>query len=144
MSYFNKRLGQLLAVDKIRLCKIGEIVQYTLVFLILVLIAAHIINTYIFSKFPDTNKEDKEKENKNKFMKLLEQLLRLFLKVIIVVITFFYIKKVGLIVPSIPAMLYPRFRPYTTLEYTIHIALVVLFIELLPSFKEEIELWHGH
>ena len=144
MSYFNKRLGQLLAVDKIRLCKFGEMIQYTLVFLILVLIAAHIINTYIFSKFPDTNKEDKEKENKNKFMKLLEQLLRLFLKVIIVVITFFYIKKVGLIVPSIPAMLYPRFRPYTTLEYTIHIALVVLFIELLPSFKEEIELWHGH
>ena len=144
MSYFNKRLGQLLAVDKIRLCKIGEIVQYTLVFLILVLIAAHIINTYIFSKFPDTHKEDKEKENKNKFMKLLERLFWLFLKVIIVVITFFYIKKVGLIVPSIPAMLYPRFRPYTTLEYTIHIALVVLFIELLPSFKEEIELWHGH
>ena len=143
MSYFNKRLGQLLAVDKIRLCKFGEMIQYTLVFLILVLIAAHIINTYIFSKFPDTQKEDKVKENKKQFMKLLERLFWLFLKVLVVVIAFFYIKKVGLMVPSIPAMLYPRFRPYTTLEYTIHIALVVIFYQLLPSFKKELELWHG-
>lgn len=51
---------------------------------------------------------------------------------------FYYVRKIALLFPSIPNLIYPKFNPLTTLDYSIHNALVVVFIELLPSYKERI------
>ena len=83
-----------------------------------------------------------EKKKKLTNLTLLKNFMLLFVDVIIILLSFFYIKKVGLLVPSIPSLLYKPFTPYTTLNYTVHIALVVFFIELLPRLKERIEIWN--
>ena len=38
-----------------------------------------------------------------------------------------------LVFPSFAGMLYPKFRPNTTNEYTLHVALIMVLIELQPE-----------
>ena len=44
-----------------------------------------------------------------------------------------------MLVPSIANLIYPKFKPYTTIEYTIHMTLVLLLVELHPEMKDRIE-----
>jgi hypothetical protein len=126
MYSFNNRLKQLLSMDNIRICKIVELIQYGIVFYILVLISSYVLNKYYY-------KEDEKSENTIKLM------FSILLDLLIIILLFFYIRKIALLVPSIPHLLYPKFEGYTTLDYSAHIALVVLFIELLPKFIKKIE-----
>ena len=57
----------------------------------------------------------------------------------IIVLLVFYVKHIVKLLPSLPSLLYPSFIPHRTIEYTIHIACVVFFIELLPEYKHRVE-----
>ena len=48
MTYIEKRVQQLFAVDSIRLGKFIEFIQFSLVFTILALISAYLINKHLF------------------------------------------------------------------------------------------------
>ena len=113
--------------------------QYTLIFFVLVIISAQFINRHYYGEMKEL---ESEKEEEVTFGSALIDFMYMFLDVMLVVIVFFYIRKIGLLFPSIPSLLYPKFKGYTTLEYTIHIAIVVLFVELLPNFKKRIEMWN--
>jgi len=135
MYNFYKRLQQIFTIDIIRLCKIAEMFQYSLIFLILIIIVFYLLNKFYYHK--SSEKKEEEKETKPKT--LMQHFASLFIDTFVIIIIFFYIRKIALIVPSIPSLLYPKFKGLTTLDYIIHIALVVVLIEFLPQYKEKIE-----
>jgi hypothetical protein len=61
------------------------------------------------------------------------------IEIFILILMFFYIRKLAMLVPSIANLIYPKFKPYTTIEYTIHMTLVLLLVELHPEMKDRIE-----
>lgn len=138
MYNFHQRLTQLFTLDKIRICKIVEIFQYTIIYSILVIIFSHLLNKYYFTSLKAENLDDSKIEEKL-YSKIIKSLLLIIFDLFIITLLFFYIRKIGLLVPSISGLFCSNFKLYTTFEYTIHIAIVVFFIELLPTFKIRIE-----
>ena len=139
MEYFNERLNKLFSLDVIRICKFAEMIQYSFIFLALVTFFTHLLNEYYYRYI---GKEKKMNKKNMDYFTLFKDFMLIFSDILIVLFSFFYIRKIGLLFPSIPSLLYPKFKPHTTLEYTIHIALVVFFIELLPKLKHRIEVWN--
>lgn len=129
MYSFTERLHQVFTLDMIRICKIGEFLQYSFIFLILLVCLFYILDNYYY-KFYD--------ENKNEERSLLSLFMDVFFDTFLIIICLFYLRKIAMLVPSIPNLLYPKFNELTTLDYSIHIALVVVFIELLPKYKNKI------
>ena len=140
MYNFKDRFLKLISLDLIRICKIFEIFQYSLIFLVLLVITMYLLNKYYYDN-------DYELKNKVDHKSLLKKKIHIFYIIFrdtfLIILALFYLKKIALLFPSIPSLLYPKFKEHTTLEYSIHIALVVVFIELLPKYKEKIaELRH--
>ena len=98
-------------------------------------IVSFLLNKYYYGKIYKINLEKKDIKSK------IKDFFLLFIDILIITISFFFIRKIGLLVPSIPGLLYSKFKPYTTLDYTVHIAIVVFFIEMLPNLKKRIEKW---
>lgn len=137
MYDFKKRFMQLITLDAIRLCKIAEIFQYSFIFLILLCIFMYLVNKFYFNK--NYNIKDKIDKADSKIKKKLKIFTIVFLETFVIIIAFFYIRKVALLFPSIPNLIYPKFNPLTTLDYSIHIALVVVFIEMVPKYIENVD-----
>ena len=137
MYNFKERFMQLITLDAIRLCKIAEIFQYSFIFLILLCIFMYLMNKFYFTT--DYNIESKMNETDSKIKKKLKIFTIVFLETFVIIIVFFYIRKIALLFPSIPNLIYPKFNPLTTLDYSIHIALVVVFIEMVPKYIENVD-----
>jgi hypothetical protein len=126
MTYFEKRLGQLLAFDIIRLGKIIEMMQFAFVFTILALLGASVMNRYVL--FSRT-------EEKETFMNLFWKVgLELGLSTIL----FFYLRKVALLWPSLAAMVLPNFAPYTTIDVGTWIVMAVVYLWGMPKMKSKV------
>jgi hypothetical protein len=100
-----------------------------------------VITMFFLNKYYYTDKYDKNNNINNndiKVIKIRKIFWIVFRDTFIIIILLFYLRKIALIFPSIPNLLYPKFIEHTTLEYSIHIALVVIFIELLPKYKNKI------
>jgi len=137
MYNFKERFMQLITLDSIRLCKIAEIFQYSFIFLILLCIFMYLVNKFYFTT--DYNIESKIDKVDSKIKKKLKIFTIVFLETFVIIIAFFYIRKIALLFPSIPNLIYPKFNPLTTLDYSIHIALVVVFIEMVPKYIENVD-----
>lgn len=136
MYSFKNRFKKLISLDMIRICKIFEIFQYSLIFLVLLVITMFLLNKFYYSdKYELHNKVD---HTDNKTKKIIKIFWIVFRDTFIIILLLFYIRKIALLFPSIPNLLYPKFIEHSTLEYSIHIALVVVFIELLPKYKNKI------
>jgi len=110
-----------------------EIVQYTTIFTIIVIFISKLLNTYVIVSYKDVDNDDDDD------ISIWLRIIHIIINLSIVTIVFFYIRKIGLLVPSIPSFFHSSFQTNTTLEYTEHIAIVVLFIEILPNLKKQIE-----
>ena len=137
MYDFKQRFMELITLDAIRLCKIAEIFQYSFIFLILLCIFIYLVHKFYFNENYDIENKIDKKDSKIK--KMLKIFTIVFLETFVIIIVFFYIRKIALLFPSIPNIIYPKFNPLTTLDYSIHIALVVIFIEMLPKYIENID-----
>jgi len=126
---FNDRLRHLTKFDKIRLGKILEIFQYSFITFIIVLIITRIFNKYIFTE----TQEDVENYSTSQLI------LWTFIELFIIIIMFFYIRKIVLLFPSIPALYISGFTEHTVMDYVIHIALVYVVMELIPTVRFKIE-----
>ncbi len=135
MYNFSNRLNKVFAFDNIRLFKIIEIVEYSFIFLLLIVILMLFLNKYYFKYF---NLKTEQDENDKKNVKIIKSFLNLFKDIVLIVIILFYLRKIALLFPSIPHLINPDFIPNTTLDYTIHIALVVVLMELLPGLQAKI------
>jgi hypothetical protein len=139
--YYSKRIQQVFNLDKIRILKLLELAQYTLIFTIITLFISYLLNKFYY-KNNNINHKNKYKykyKNKTNIITIIKLFFKLYLEVLIIVILFFYIRKIGLIIPSLSNYLYPRFKSHTTIDYSIHVAIIVIFIELLPNFKHNLE-----
>ena len=134
MYSFEKRLDRITTTDTIRVYKLVEIFQFSLIFFVLIVFTSYLLNKFYF----DT-KHHSNKDNKPTPWKVFKKFVKVYLEVFVVIVIFFYIRKIGLLFPSIPHLYNPKFREHTTLEYSVHIALIVVFIELIPKFKHNVE-----
>lgn len=130
---FNDRLNKLITFDNIRLLKLAEIFQYNLLYIFFVFIFAHFIDKYYFNKF-SLNEDYYLKREKSVF-NFLQILIIVIIETFFLTILLFYIRKIVLLFPSIGSIYNKQFQPHTTLEYTMHIALVYIFFELIPNFR---------
>ena len=139
-KYFSDRLGKLISMDEIRLLKFLEFFQYTIIYVLLSIIISSIIK-YILNYFID-DKNDKKDENdkkdkkeKNDINKFFKNIVLLILYSYIILLSVFYIRKIGLLFPSISNLINPKYRLHTTIETTFHISVFIIFIELLPRYR---------
>lgn len=128
---FNDRMTKLFAHDNIRLMKLLEMIQYTIIYFLLVTFVSYLLNKFYFSHLPSEEKE--EEKSIYHFIKLISVTI---LESISLVIILFYIRKIALIVPSIASSYNKQFIPHTTMEYIIHVSLVFVLLELVPRFEE--------
>ena len=134
---FQERLYKLTTFDIIRVCKILEMLQYSTLFFIMIVILVYILNNYYYKyfKISEETKNIKQK-NKENFLLLT---LYLLIDTFVIILSLFYIRKIILLFPSIPHLYYPKFKPYTTIHFTINVALVFLLLNLLPEYKDRID-----
>ena len=134
---FQERLSKLTTFDIIRICKIVEMFQYSTLFFILILLLVYILNKYYYNYLQINNKvKNLAYKNKENFLLLT---LYLLLDTFVIILSLFYIRKIILLFPSIPHLYYPKFKPYTTIHFTINVALVFLLLNLLPEYKDRID-----
>tara|TARA_A100001015_G_scaffold234242_1_gene265683 strand:- start:209 stop:616 length:408 start_codon:yes stop_codon:yes gene_type:complete len=126
MYSFKNRLNKLISFDTIRLLKILELIQYAIILYLLVITVSYFLDNYIIN-------HKYEGENIGKLL-----LSSLFDLIIIIIVTF-YLRKLALLFPSIPHLLYPKFKENTTIDYSFQIAVGVVFVEFLPSFINNIK-----
>lgn len=134
---FQERLSKLTTFDIIRICKIVEMFQYSTLFFVLILLLVYILNKYYYNFLQINNKvKNLAYKNKENFLLLT---LYLLLDTFVIILSLFYIRKIILLFPSIPHLYYPKFKPYTTIHFTINVALVFLLLNLLPEYKDRID-----
>lgn len=130
MYIFKERALSVFSMDKLRILKIIEIAQYSFIFLFLICIATFLLNKFYFDR--------KHKKKKPDYTHIFKLSVRAYLEIFIMTLVLFYIRKIGLIIPSISTFFDSKFKPHTTLEYSVHIAIVVAFVEFMPKIKHNI------
>jgi len=116
-----KNLVDLLTLDDIRLLKLLEIIQTTIIFAILSYIFAKLLDRYVFINY--TNEELKK-------MNTIVLLIKLILSLILYVIVYYYILKISKLVPSLGNIINKKFIPHTTLNYSYSFICAYIFLSL--------------
>jgi hypothetical protein len=127
MKYYQNRFQQIVSFDEIRIGKVIEIFQFSLVFTILAVIGAFITNKYLLFDFHGN-----------------EHIIYIFITVSIelavLTLLVFYLRKVTLLVPSLAAILFTNFKPYTTIELGMWMILVFVLIGGLDKINYKVKL----
>lgn len=121
-----KRVKQLITMDKIRIAKIIEIFQYSLIFTTLAVTAAHFVNEYVL--FP-VKKDDS----------VIKILIILSIELAFLTIVIFYLRKITLVVPSVAAFIFKKFRPYTTLDLGMAMILIFVFVGSIAKLNDKVD-----
>lgn len=129
-SIFSNYEMKILSTDKIRVYKFIEMFQYTFIFYFLAEFVAKFLNKHIFI----SKKDELEK------MSFIRLSFSIIIQLFIVIVSFFYIRKAIYLFPSIPNLFDKSFKPYTTIEYSIHISFVFIFLEVMNDLKFKLEL----
>ena len=130
--HFSEQWNKLISIDKVRVGKILEIFQYSSIAYILVIIFTTILNRTIFSK----------PREEIAAYSTLTLLLNTFFEIFLIILIMFYIQKIILLFPSLPAIFIPGFKEHTTLSYVIHTALIYFFLEIITNLKYRMEIIH--
>ena len=127
MNYYKERFNQVVSIDEIRISKIIEITQFSLVFTILAIISSYLINKYVLFSFT----------NKDSFLTIL---ITLSLELAFLTLVVFYLRKITLMVPSIPSLIFKNFIPYTTIDLGMWMVLVFVFTTTIDKLTDKIQL----
>lgn len=127
MKYYQNRFQQIVSFDEIRIGKIIEIFQFSLVFTVLAIIGSYITNEYLLFDFHGS-------EN------ILHIFLTLSIELAVLTLLVFYLRKVTLLVPSLAAILFTNFKPYTTIELGMWMILVFVLIGGLDKINYKVKL----
>jgi hypothetical protein len=129
---FKDQWDKLISTDKVRIGKILEMFQYSIIAYIFVVIFTTILNKTIFTK---------TKEEIKSYSTLL-LLTNTFFELFLIIIIMYYIQKIILLFPSIPAICFPGFKEHTTISYVSHTALIFFFLEIVTNLKFRMEIIH--
>ena len=133
MYSFQERFNKIISADDIRLFKILEIFEYSFIFFTFTLFLAFLFNKYYYKI--KVNQNIKKPTKKQIFYKFI----KVYSEVFMLILIFYYTKKIGLLIPSFSSFFNKNFIENTTLEYSIHIAIVVVLIEFIPKFKHNLD-----
>lgn len=129
-----EELGKVFSFNKIRGLKFLEMLQYITILVILSVYWSYFINKiYIYMKGIEYKGVVENTDG------LMISIFKLIIEVYVLVISYFYIRKVAKVIPSAANYIYPKFRPGTTLEYVFDFGLIMVLIELQPETKSRIE-----
>lgn len=134
MYSFKNRFNKLISFDKIRICKLFEIIQYSAVFLLLIIIFIHFLNKFYFEFFSYEKEVNDEKNNT-----IFNLILIIIRDTIVIIIILFYLRKIALLFPSIPSLIVKSFSPQTTLDVSMNVALTYVFLQFIPEYSKKIE-----
>lgn len=144
---FTERMYKLFSMDEIRALKLLEMLEYTVIILLLVIGASFLINKYYYG-FNDNKVEHIEKKERrhhhktrqnNKLVEFIKLVGITILETFIFIVVLFYIRKIALLAPPIAGSISKKFVPYTTMDYILHVAMFFVFFELVPEFKYRFE-----
>ena len=127
MNYYQKRFQQIISYDEIRIGKLIEIVQFSFIFTILALFASWGTNKYLL--FDISNDEN-----------IFQLLFTLSIELALLTIIVFYLRKITLLVPSIAALVFSNFKPYTTIDLGMWMILVFVFIGGISKINDKVTL----
>jgi len=129
MDYQKTRIKELFAFDKIRLGKIVEILQSSLVSVLIVSIFGYLFKIIKREFLGPINKDEN----------LFIMYLKISIEVFLISVLLFYLRKLIMIVPSVASYLVSGFKPYTTMDYTMSMCIVIIIIELFSDLKEDLD-----
>ena len=130
---FDKQFQKLISFDKIRIGKILEIFQYSLISYVFVIITVTLLNKFVFTK---TKEEIVELSTR-------QLIIQLFFELFFLIIVLFYLRKIIMLFPSLPALYISGFQEQTVMDYVIHTALVFFFLEIITNIKFKMEVLHN-
>jgi len=123
---------KIFSLDSIRLLKILEMFQQSIILVILTIIVAFTWNRIIVSLKLNIHKND----NNINDTTFLKDCFKLILHSFIIIVITFYIRKASFVIPSISSIINPKFKSNTTIHYAMPVAIVAIFIGLVPSFGD--------
>ena len=135
---FEERWNKLVSMDQIRVLKLMEIAQYTILYFALSLLVARFLNVVYYDKIK-MNREKEYKQRKRTIAGLFKLLFIICIELILLIIIMFYIRKVVLLVPSVGLLYNEHFKPHTTMHFIVEMALMFAFIEMMPEFRIQFE-----
>ena len=125
MSSIINKFYKLINLDDIRIGKIIEIFQLTIIFTFLGAFAAYFTNKYVLIQphYSDS---------------LIKILVLLSIELFFLTVIIFYLRKITMIFPSIPTYLIKDFIPYTTLDITMWMVLVFVFVGSIDKLNSKV------
>ena len=118
-KHIQKHVYKFIDNDKIRLYKIIEMMQFAIIFLFLAIGLSQVMELIFGSKEEDIKKMSSWFVN-----------LQLILIVFIYCVVAFYALKFAKMIPSLMHLLDRDFRPFTTLDYSLHVVFIVVFMDM--------------
>jgi len=131
-NHISKRYKGLVKFDSIRILKLLEMFQLSVILVILSIIVAFTWNQVVYLLKLDITKDDKAISNTT----FIKDIIKLIIQTFIIILITFYIRKIGLVIPSIASIINPKFKSNTTLSYILPIAIIAIIINLLPSLND--------
>ena len=123
--------------DETQLITTIEMLQYTVIFLILTVIASILWNN--LNLILHTHIDKKEIEKSPRYIKIIKLVTSLIVQTFIMTLIVFYVKKIGFLVPPIGPRLSKNYIEGTSYEYVVHVSIFIVFVELIPKYKKTIE-----
>ena len=130
---FDKQFQKIISFDKIRIGKILEIFQYSLISYVFVIITVTLLNKFVFTQ----TKEEIEEQSTEHLI------IRFFFELFFLIIVLFYLRKIIMLFPSLPALYISGFQEQTIMDYVIHTALIFFFLEIITNIKFKMEVLHN-
>lgn len=127
MTSIINKFYKLINLDDIRIGKIIEIFQLSITFTFLGAFAAYFTNKYLLVQPHYTDS-------------LLKTLGLLSIELFILTVIIFYLRKITMIFPSLPTYLVKGFIPYTTLDITMWMVLVFVFVGSIDKLNNKVSL----
>lgn len=137
-SVFQERWDKLVSTDTIRVLKIVEIAQYTILYFALSVVVARFVNGVYYEKVKDSREQEHRKRQRS-IPDLVKRLSILCMELFVLTVLIFYMRKLVLLVPSIASLYNKRFKPHTTMHFIVEITLMFAFMEMMPQFRIQFE-----
>ena len=136
-TYLSNRLQRVMSFDSVRMLKICELFQYSVLCTSVALLMAVLIDKFLKKPFVFVYHDNID--DMPTWQVFIEAILIAFVLVIIA----FYVKKIMMVVPSIAHYVDTRFKPHTTNKYAIDIIFIVLITSVSEAFLSRISIVHA-
>jgi hypothetical protein len=128
MTHFQRALQKFVHIDKIRCYKLFELLQYSTIFLFLAIILSKLVDSLYIATEPELA----AKSSPTLFFEMV------CISFIYCVISY-YTLKFAHVVPSLMSLIDSDFHPHTTLDYSVHMVFIVVFVSMNDTLANRLK-----